>query len=364
MINCLKTLKCLMCSQRHVLAFTLILVFASCAKESDVLRVASPLPEGVLPQETVIALTFSRGVVSQDSINRWTDIPLIEFTPAIAGKFVWQDTSRLVFSPDAPLAGDVRYSARLNTELLKALAGAESFGGPSEFAFSTERFTMKQAEFFYDRLGEQRQVGIKANLVFTYAVNPEDVASHIKVTIDDQAQPISRIMTTQRSRVIALEVGVVAQLDKERNIAVSFDDQLISSETNTRVWMERPFVYTLPALGELQIHGHEAGTDGINGWIRVRTSQQVDPAAAKGFVTVEPVREYDIQSDGQSFTVRGKFEPGTSFRLHIGKGMESVLGGRMQNDYEADIIIGNVTPSFRFASESGLYMLLERSAEP
>ena len=208
-------------------------------------------------------------------------------------------------------------------------------------------------------------MGIKANLVFTYAVNPEDVASHIKVTIDDQAQPISRIMTTQRSRVIALEVGVVAQLDKERNIAVSFDDQLISSETNTRVWMERPFVYTLPALGELQIHGHEAGTDGIKGWIRVRTSQQVDPAAAQGFVTVEPVREYDIQSDGQSFTVRGKFEPGTSFRLHIGKGMESVLGGRMQNDYDADIIIGNVTPAFRFASESGLYMLLsgQRSLE-
>ena len=343
----------------------LILVFVSCAKESDVLRVASPLPEGVLPQDTVIALTFSRGVVPLDSLNRWTDVPLIEFTPAIPGKFVWQDTSRLVFSPDAPLAGDVRYSARLNTELLKALAGAGSFGGPSEFAFSTERFTMKQAEFFYDRLGEQRQVGIKANLVFTYAVSPEDVASHTKVTIDDQAHPISRIMTTQRSRVIALEVGVVAQLDKERTIAVSFDDQLISPETSTRVWMERPFVYTLPALGELQVYGHEAGTDGIKGWIRVRTSQQVDPAAAKGFVTVEPVREYDIQGDGQSFTVRGKFEPGTPFRLHIGKGMESVLGGRMQNDYDADIVIGNVAPSFRFASESGLYMLLsgQRSLE-
>ncbi len=174
------------------LFLAIALVFVSCSKdESELLRVTSPLPQGVLAQDAVIALTFSRGVVPQDSVNRWTDMPLIEFTPAVPGKFVWQDTSRLVFSPDAPFAGDAKYSARLNTDLLESLAGAKSFSGTPEFEFSTERFTMKEAEFFYDRLGEQRQVGIKANLMFTYAVNPEDVASHIKLTIDKQAQPIA-----------------------------------------------------------------------------------------------------------------------------------------------------------------------------
>ncbi len=341
------------------LLLALGLVFVSCSKEeSDQLRVTSPLPEGLLPQDAVITVTFSRGVVPQDSLNKWTDMPLIEFVPAVPGKFVWQDSSRLVFSPDAPFVGDAKYSGRLNTDLLKTLARAKSFSGRSEFEFSTERFALKQAEFFYDRLGEQRQVGIKANLIFTYAVNPQDVAAHIKLTIDEKAQTISRVVTTQRSNVIAVDVGVVTQLDKERDIAVSFDDQLLSPETNTHVWMERPFVYKLPALGELKIYGHEAGFDGAQGWIRVRTSQEVDAAASQGFVSVEPVREYTVQSDGQSFTLHGKFEPGTTFRLHIAKGLQSVLGGRTQNDYDADIFIGNITPSFRFASESGLYMLL------
>src|SRR5512140_2438623 len=348
------------------LFLALALVFVSCSKdESELIRVTSPLPEGVLAQDAVITLTFSRGVVPQDSLNKWTDLPLIEFTPSVPGKFVWQDTSRLVFSPDAPFPGDARYSARLNTDLIKTLTRVKSCKGPAEFEFSTERFTMKQAEFFYDRIGEQRQVGIKANLVFTYAVNPEEVASHIKLTVDKQAQPLSRVMTTQRNRVIAVEVGVVSQLDKEREIGVSFDDQLVSPETNTHLWMERPFVYTLPALGELKIYGHEAGFDGTQGGIRVRTSQEVDPAASKGVITIEPVREYTIQGDGQSFTLHGKFEPGTAFRLHVAKGLESVLGGRTQNDYDADIIIGNITPSFGFTSESGLYMLLsgQRSLE-
>ena len=101
------------------------------------------------------------------------------------------------------------------------------------------------------------------------------------------------------------------------------------------------------------------------GWIRVRTSQEVDPAALKGSLSIEPAREYTVQGDGQSFTMHGKFEPGTAFRLHIAKGLESVLGGRTQNDYDADIIIGNITPSFGFTSQSGLYMLLsgQRSLE-
>ncbi len=129
--------------------------------------------------------------------------------------------------------------------------------------------------------------------------------------------------------------------------------------------MERPFSYKLPPLGELKIYGHEAGFDGAQGWIRVRTSQEVDPAAARSSLSIEPVRDFTIQSDGQSFTMHGKFEPGTAFRLHVAKGLESVLGGRTQNDYDADIIIGNITPSFGFASASGLYMLLsgQRSLE-
>jgi uncharacterized protein YfaS (alpha-2-macroglobulin family) len=341
------------------LILALALVFVSCSKEeSELLRVTSPLPEGVLPQDAVITLSFSRAVVPPDSLNKWTDMPLIEFTPAIPGKFVWQDTAQLVFSPDAPLEGDTRYAGRLNMDLLKTLAHAKSFGGRAEFEFSTARFTMTGAEFFYDRLGDQRQVGIKANLMFTYAVNPADIASHTRLTIDNKPEPIARVMTTQRSKVIAVEVGTVQQLDKERDIAVSFDDQLLSPETGTHIWMERPFLYRLPPLGELKIYGHEAGYDGVQGWIRVRTSQEVDAAAAKGFVTVEPVRDYTIQSDGQSFTLRGKFEPGTSFRLHIAKGLESVLGGKTQNDYDADIFIGNIPPSFRFLSESGLYMLM------
>ena len=158
-------------------SFSGIMLVSCTGSDSQALRLTSELPSGVLPRDAVITLTFSRGVVPLDSLNLWTNTPYIEFTPAVAGKFVWQDTTRLVFSPDQPFAGDAKFTGKLNTSLLKGMARATSYRGGDEFTFSTGRFTLKTAEFFYDRIGEKRQVGIKANLEFTYLVNPQDVAS-------------------------------------------------------------------------------------------------------------------------------------------------------------------------------------------
>jgi alpha-2-macroglobulin len=343
--------------------FLLILALAahvlSCSRdEADLLRVTSALPSGIVQGTSVLTIAFSRAVVPPDSANLWTSTPYIEFTPAIAGKFVWQDTSHLVFSPDQPLAGDTRFRARLNTPLLVTMSGARAFRGDEEFTFSTQSFTLTNAEFFYDRVGQSRQVGIKANLEFTYAVNPEDVAKFIKLSIDGQRHPIDRVTSPEKSKVIALEVGVVQQLQQARHISIDFESDLISAETNTHIRMDHPFVVDLPGLEEMKIYGHEFGFDGTTSWIRVRTSQEVDQQSVKAHIVLNPAREYTLQSDNQGFTLRGKFEPGSTFRMVVTTGLESVLGGKTQNDYEADIVIGNIQPSFRFSSASGVYMLM------
>jgi alpha-2-macroglobulin len=338
----------------------LILLLAQCTTTTDThtIGLSSPLPEGVLSRTSALSVSFSRGVVGTDSLNLWTATPYIEFTPSIPGKFVWQDTARLVFSPDAPLPGDTRFRGKLNTALLTSLSGASSFDGNPEFTFSTESFALSTAEFFYDRLGSTRTVGIKANLEFTYAVNPQDVARTITLTIDGKNIPTPRVMTTENSKVIAIEIGEVNQTEKPRDISVSFNDEVVSPETQTRLKMDKPFVFTLPGLEELKIYGHEFGYDGTTSWIRFRTSQEVDLSSAREFLTLDPVRTYTLDGNRQSFTLRGNLEPGTAFRVTVKKGMGSVLGGKTQNEYTADVVFGNIKPSFRFASESGVYMML------
>ncbi|MGD0338839.1 MAG: alpha-2-macroglobulin [Bacteroidota bacterium] len=341
------------------LLLLLAVMIVSCSRNTvDLLRVTSPLPTGVLSNTSVIALTFSRGVVPADSANQWTSTPYIEFTPTIPGKFVWQDSTTLVFSPDGPLPGDMKFTGRINTALLVRMSHAKSYDGNDQFTFSTESFTLKSAEFFYDRIGDKRLVGIKANLEFSYLVNPQDVLGHMKILIDNAPAQNPKVMTQEKNKVIALEVGTVTQREKEIVVSIDFDGSLISPETSTRIKLDKPYIYKLPPLGELAIYGHEVGFDGTTSWIKIRTSQEVDPNTVKPFITIDPVREYTVQSDNQAFSVKGKFEPGTAFHLVVKKGLESVLGGKTQNDYEADILIGDIKPSFRFTSASGVYMLL------
>lgn len=345
--------------------FGLLLLVSCSKKEADILKLASPPPDGTVSATDVLRFNFSKAVVKADSLNQWSTTPFIEFSPSIPGKFTWQDTSILIFSPDGPLPGDTRIKGKLNTPLLLQMSGMKSFDGKDEFTFGTESFTMRQAEFLYDRLGEKRQVGIKANLDFTYAVNPADIPGNIILTIDKQPQTIAKVNTTEKSRTIAIEIGVLAQLDKQREISISFNGNLVSPETNTHIKMEKPFVYTMPALDDLKIYGHEVGFDGTTSWIKVKTSQEVDKNEIKPFITIDPVRDFTISTDGEGFTLKGKFEPNTPFRLIIKQGLESILGGKTKNEYAADIVVGNVAPSFRFASKSGVYMLLsgERGIE-
>ena len=63
--------------------------------------------------------------------------------------------------------------------------------------------------------------------------------------------------------------------------------------------------------------------------------------------------------------LHGAFQPGTTMRMTVAAGLESVLGGRTESAYEADVYIGSIPPTFRFLSETGVYMLLggERKLE-
>ncbi len=334
------------------------LLFSCATDKANRLRVTSPLPAGTIDNNAVIRLTFSSGVVSPESTNIWTMTPYLQFNPPVSGRFVWQDTATLVFSPDNPLPGDTRFKAELNTTLLKSLSRTESFEGEDGFTFATESFRLHTAEFFYDRLSDMRTVGIKANLEFTYAANPSEVSKHIKLTIDNEERAITNVATQRNDKVIAVEIGTLPASERPRQISVSFDDEFISPETNTRIRMEKPFVFTLAGLEELKIYSHEFGFDGQTSWIKIKTSQEIDTSSIRRFVQLDPVRAFGVEDIPQGFMLRGKFEPGTAFRLLIKKGLESVLGGKLQVDYDADIVVGNIQPSFRFASSSGVYMML------
>ena len=338
-----------------------LLISACSILDKNAIRLTSPLPGGVVPASGVMRFEFSRAVVSPESTNTWTSTPYVEFTPHIEGKFVWQDSAMLIFSPDAPLPGDTKFKGKINSDLLKKLSHAGNFKGDEEFSFSTEGFLMKSAEFFYDRIDNKRTVGVKANLEFTYSVNPEEVGKNLTIEIDGVTHSAWKVVSTTQARIVPIEIGSMTQLEKPRKISVFIKEDLVSPETKTHLTMAKPLVYSLPGLEELKIYGHDVGFDGKEGTIRISMSQEVDLSTVQALVKVTPERSYTIEpGDRMGFVLRGKFETATSYHLVIQKGIQSILGAKTQNDYEADIVIGDMKPSFSFIAE-GAYMLLSGS---
>jgi hypothetical protein len=322
------------------------------------LRVVSPLPHGIVVRDAPLVFEFSRSVVTQEAVNQWTTTPYVEFSPVIPGMFVWQDSARLVFSPDGMFPGDVRIEAKLNVPLLLKSSGAPDFDGEDEFTFATEPFTLSRAEFFYDRIDLNRTVGVRMNLEFTYAVQPADVQKYLAVSIDKTTHAVFTVMAQNPSKIIPVEIGNMTQLEKKRAFSISFSGEFTSSETNTPISMTKPFEYMLPGLEELKIYGHNFNFNGNESTIEFQTSQEVDAEAVGRFVTVVPERRYVVETKGrEGFILRGNFEPGTAFTILVKKDLPSLLGAKIKSDYQANIVIGNVQPSYRFTS-LGMYLML------
>jgi len=322
------------------------------------LRLTSPLPNGIIQRNAPLVFDFSRGVVPESELNKWTTDPFVEFTPAIPGMFVWQDSTRLVFTPDGMFPGDITVEAKLNVPLLLKTSGAATFKGDDEFTFSTQPFTLAKVECFYDRIDNRRTVGVRMNLEFTYAVLPADVQRYLTVTINGKPHTAFTVQSQNPATVIPVDIGSMTQLEAPKQITVMLAEGLTSTESNTPIKIASPFVYRLPGLEELKIHGHNFSYDGTSSAIDVETSQEIDPAAVKDFVSITPARKFTVEPSGRNgFRLRGNFEPGVQFQLVVKKELPSVLGAKTRNEYQASIVIGNVRPSYRFSS-NGMYMLL------
>lgn len=336
------------------------ILFPSCSKKDpQAIYLESDLPSGIIAQTAVFEFIFSRGIVPSDSVNQWTVSRFIEFTPPIEGKFVWQDTSRLIFSPDVSLPGDTRFKGHINGELLVQTAGASGYHGDEDFEFETGPFTLLKVDFFHDRIYERKVVGIRANLEFSYAVNSEEVGKYLEILINGEKHTAYKVIPAVQSKTIAVEIGELQNPEEKKEIRINFSEALVSSETNTGIRMERPFKATIPPIGEMQIFGHEFGFDGTLSWIDIKTSQEVELSGVKQHIELTPKREFKVEKSPETgFRLIGNFEPGILFNLMIKQGLESVLGAKTKNSYEADVIIGNIKPTFKFASPSGVYMLL------
>lgn len=323
----------------------------------DDLALSSSLPEGIQALNSVFEFKFNKNVVPDDSLNRWSNTNYINYEPAIEGKFIWRNNNTLIFSPDGLLSGDVEYKGTINEKELIKVSELSSFYGKKDFSFSTPPFTVQNAVAYYEKIPGTNKAGLTAKIEFSYAVNPDDIKKYIEAEIDGRSSKFN-VLTDVDDKVITLSFGEIEESDKDLTAKFTFDKELFSTETKTSIKIKEPYKFTLPRLSELVIQDYEFTFHPVESWITFNTSQEINPVQATRYITVEPKTSYKIVSDKHKLLVKGDFVAGTNYTVRIGKGLKSDLGGTLINDFDAKFFSGTISPNFRFASETGTYMLL------
>ena len=72
-----------------------------------------------IEQQQNLIFSFDKDLIPDSLLNTWDTIPYVVFTPYVKGKFKWNTTRELVFSPSVGFRPSTDYKAKLSDHLLR-----------------------------------------------------------------------------------------------------------------------------------------------------------------------------------------------------------------------------------------------------
>ena len=312
-------------------------------------------PAGKVNKFTTFTIEFDKDLAPDDALDKWSDENYVEFEPAVNGKFKWISPKKLIFSPEEPLQPMQTYKAKITD---KILFGKKYSLDAEEFSFFTPSFAVDKTEFFWTRIANaDRKVSIKANIYFNYPVNPDGLKKFISFETKDGIIDDYKILTTESSKIIAVDLGEVQQGDKEEEIKIIIRKGFSSILGKKPLEDNYEFAYKIPPVSRLAIAGISTGIDGTENWIKISTTQTVDGKSLREFVKIKPERKLKFSTQENQFLIRGNFSDLSTITLLIKKGLPGLYGGRLEFDFERVISLVDLEPSISFADKGGTYLL-------
>ncbi|NOX16730.1 MAG: alpha-2-macroglobulin family protein [Chlorobi bacterium] len=337
-----------------LLAASALFLIVSCGTGNSV-SVKKFSPVGEVNKFTTFTIEFDKELAPEDTLDKWSDEKYVEFQPAVSGKFKWLTPKKLIFSPDEPLQPMQKYEAKVTD---KILFGKKYSIDAEEFSFFTPSFAVDKTEFFWTRIpNSEHKVSIKANVYFNYPVNPDGLQKYIFFYAGGGLIEDFKILTTESSKVIAVDLGEMKQADKEEDIEIKIKKGFSSIIGKKPLENDYEFTYKIPPVSKLAITGISAGIDGTENWIKISTTQTVDGKSLPKFVKIKPDRKLKFSVQENQFLIQGNFSDLPTINLLIKKGLPGMYGGNLEFDFERVVSLVDLEPSINFADKGGTYLL-------
>jgi alpha-2-macroglobulin len=325
---------------------------SSCKKNAITLSFTNA--KGEVPQLGNLIFRFNSPLAKDSMLNAWDSTDYISFEPKIAGRFRWESHDQLVFSPSQPLNPATSYTAKIKSAVLK-FSKYNSVKNGDKITFHTPDLTLNQSQVIW--IGESNTNAIpQIDLFFNYRVNPEELENRLKVEVEGKKADFNLITITPDNK-ISIRINGLKTEDKDLATKISIEKGLKPEKGNTSTAELITSSMTIPSPYVLTIQNVESEHDGMEGVVRVTTSQQLTGESLKSFLKFDPDLAYTVEANDYGFTLRSdKFDTEKSYALMVMKGLRGKIGGIMKEEYTGSVAFGELEAGISFTNSKAVYL--------
>ena len=325
---------------------------SSCKKNAVTLSFTNA--KGEVPQLGNLIFRFNSSLAKDSMLNAWDSTDYISFEPKIAGKFRWESHDQLVFSPSQPLNPATTYTAKIKSAVLR-FSKYNSVKNGDKITFHTPDLALENEQVIW--IGESNTTAIpQIDLFFNYRVNPEELKSKLKIEVEGKKADFN-LITISPDNKISIRVNGLKTEDKDLATKISIEKGLKPEKGNTSTAELISSSITISSPYVLTIQNVESEHDGMEGVVKVTTSQQLTGESLKPYLKFDPDLAYTVEANDYGFTLRSdKFDTEKSYALMVMKGLRGKIGGVMKEEFTGNVGFGELEAGINFTNSKAVYL--------
>jgi alpha-2-macroglobulin len=338
--------------------FAALLFSTSCRNKNGV-SLSFTNAKDEVPNTGNLVFRFNKallGSATDSLINQWADDEVMSFEPAIPGRFRWSGPDELVFSPSKPLPPATNFKASFNRALFK-YSKYDKVNTKDPVEFHTPYLTTEGLNVFWQlQDAASRSVAPQMDLYFNYNVNPAKLKEHLEIEVDDQKTDYA-ITTMNAGKKISMRLLNVKAADKDFTAKVKIKKGLVPENGKNGTVEEDKTSVNIPSPYVVTVQNITAEHDGTAGMVKVITSQQPVGAELQQYISINPAVKYSVEYAEDGFFIRSEaFDINQTYQLTLKQGLRGALSGTLKEEYNNNIVFGQLEPSISFANGKGVYL--------
>lgn len=305
--------------------------------------------------ESAIVVAFNQPVVALGESQ--ADVPTaLMFSPSVAGKGEWINTSTYQFSPDPGLAGGLTYQVSISTNLSSLAGAALDPESTQTWSFSTAYPQMLSWEPYHGELGVPLDQEIW--MEFNQAMDPDSVADNFTLLGGNGQQIEGTMEWDDEMREV---IFIPDQLfSRSRAFAGILPGEVLSAG-GTPLQMDTTFEFQ--TTGEFQFLGTPGGqnyTTSIYEGATLYFNNTVDKDTVAENIKIIPEVTNLRPSTGGSgnvLTLYGDFEPLTNYTLIIRESLADEWGSMLGNVRSVNFTTEPLPPNLTITQGNNILFL-------